>query len=81
MSPPTREMGRYVLLKLILFSVALFALPIVTFYGSVEGVFAGNTTYAAGAAAVVANCVVLLYIVQAFMEDGVLVDDTKDKTE
>ncbi|KAI9028939.1 hypothetical protein CLU79DRAFT_716547 [Phycomyces nitens] len=65
-----------VMAKLIGFSLAMFILPILTFYTTVDGVFGGNTTYAAGSAAVVANVVVIGYVIVAFMEDP-----DKDKKE
>ncbi|OAD70023.1 hypothetical protein PHYBLDRAFT_94991, partial [Phycomyces blakesleeanus NRRL 1555(-)] len=65
-----------VMTKLIGFSLAMFILPIMTFYTTVDRIFGGNTTYAAGSAAVVANVVLIGYIIVAFMEDP-----DKDKKE
>ncbi|KAG2206108.1 hypothetical protein INT47_003757 [Mucor saturninus] len=57
-----------VITKLLGFSAALFAFPIVTFFLTLHSLFDGNTTYAAGAAAVMANVVVILYIITAIYE-------------
>ncbi|CAO3625997.1 unnamed protein product [Mucor hiemalis] len=56
------------MVKLSVFSAALFAFPILTFFCTLHSLFHGNTTYAAGAAAGMANVIVLLYIVVAFFE-------------
>ncbi|PWN87204.1 hypothetical protein FA10DRAFT_269798 [Acaromyces ingoldii] len=55
--------------KLAFFSVALFAAPLSAFYLSRERLFEGNVTYAGGLAALVANVVLVAYIVAAFLED------------
>ncbi|KAI8990259.1 hypothetical protein BDB01DRAFT_780699 [Pilobolus umbonatus] len=57
-----------VVAKLIFFTVALFAAPLLTFFYSVEHVFDGNTTYAAGSAALIANLIVIAYVITAFFE-------------
>lgn len=78
-----------VLVKLMVFTAALFAFPIVTFFVTLHSLFdgmlfilcisfeclyidlllsLGNTTYAGGAAALMANVIVGLYIVVAMLE-------------
>ncbi|KAG2209367.1 hypothetical protein INT46_002610 [Mucor plumbeus] len=57
-----------VLVKLMVFTAALFAFPIVTFFVTLHSLFDGNTTYAGGAAALMANVIVGLYIVVAMLE-------------
>ncbi|SAL99354.1 hypothetical protein [Absidia glauca] len=58
-----------VIVKLLGFSALLFAGPIGTYFYSIDAIFQGNTTYAAGAAALVANLVVVGYILTAMVED------------
>ncbi|KAI9490882.1 hypothetical protein BDB00DRAFT_874884 [Zychaea mexicana] len=70
--------GFSVIIKLIFFTLCMFVLPIATYYYSVDGLFEGNGTYAAGAAAGMANLVALCYIVAAVLEDK---DKDKDKQD
>ncbi|KAI9275819.1 hypothetical protein BDA99DRAFT_555582 [Phascolomyces articulosus] len=70
--------GFSVIIKLIFFTLAMFVLPIVTYYYTVNGIFDGNGTYAAGAAAGMANLVALGYILAAVLEDK---EKDKDKKE
>ncbi|KAH8552443.1 vacuolar ATPase assembly integral membrane protein VMA21 [Umbelopsis sp. PMI_123] len=58
-----------VMIKLALFTAAMFSLPILTYYQTIDRVFDGNATYAAGSAAVVANVVLVAYIIAAMLED------------
>ncbi|CAO3643053.1 unnamed protein product [Mucor fragilis] len=70
-----------VLVKLMVFTAALFAIPIVTFFTTLHSLFDGNTTYAGGAAALMANVIVGLYIVVAMLEkprDSVTDEKKKD---
>ncbi|KAJ3152166.1 vacuolar ATPase assembly integral membrane protein vma21 [Geranomyces variabilis] len=59
----------HVLAKLIIFSILLFALPIATYFASLDRLFSGNQNYSAIAAVVVANCVVFAYVLVAILED------------
>ncbi|KAI9358842.1 hypothetical protein BD770DRAFT_387066 [Pilaira anomala] len=68
------------LVKLLSFSAALFAFPILTFFCTLHSLFEGNTTYAAGAAVVMANVIVVLYIVVAYFEKP-RTDVTEEKKE
>ncbi|KAI9478283.1 MAG: vacuolar ATPase assembly integral membrane protein vma21 [Benjaminiella poitrasii] len=68
-----------VLVKLAVFTAALFALPIVTFFLTLHSLFEGNTTYAAGAAAVMANVIVILYVITAMLEKPKDEDSQKEK--
>jgi hypothetical protein len=45
------------------------ALPIGSYFATVNSVFRGNSTYAGGFAAVMANVVLIAYIVVAMKED------------
>ncbi|KAI8098685.1 vacuolar ATPase assembly integral membrane protein VMA21 [Halteromyces radiatus] len=58
-----------VIFKLLGFSALLFVGPIATYYYTVDTLFSGNSNYAAGAAALVANLVVIAYILVAMVED------------
>jgi hypothetical protein len=55
--------------KLAFFSVALFAAPLTAYYASVDRFFGGNPNYAGGLAALVANVVLVGYVIAAFLED------------
>ncbi|WBW74900.1 ER membrane V-ATPase assembly factor Vma21 [Schizosaccharomyces osmophilus] len=59
----------HVLMKLIGFSIALFTLPLLTYYWTLKNWFLGQDTFKAGiAAAIVANIVATLYVLVAFWE-------------
>ncbi|KAI8983949.1 hypothetical protein BDF20DRAFT_911135 [Mycotypha africana] len=62
------EQNMDVIIKLVVFTAALFILPIVTYYLTLNKAFHGNATYAAVAAVGVANAVVVAYIITAFFE-------------
>ncbi|KAI8646133.1 hypothetical protein BD408DRAFT_410734 [Parasitella parasitica] len=57
-----------VLVKLMVFTAALCAFPIVTFFMTLHSLFDGNTSYAGGAAALMANVIVALYIIVSVFE-------------
>ncbi|KAI5480473.1 vacuolar atpase assembly integral membrane protein vma21 [Pseudohyphozyma bogoriensis] len=58
-----------VLLKLALFTLAMVVLPIGTYYGSRDYYFHDNTTGAGILAAIVANLILIGFVVMAFMDD------------
>lgn len=58
-----------VVIKLLAFTLAMVLMPISSYFVSLKYVFVGRTTYAAGCAAIVANGVLLAYIVAALLED------------
>ncbi|BFZ55892.1 vacuolar ATPase assembly integral membrane protein vma21 [Savitreella phatthalungensis] len=63
-----------VLSKLLLFSLAMLVLPLSAYYLSLEYLFQGyKTTHAAITAAVVANLVLVGYVIAAFLEDDSVV--------
>ncbi|KAJ3045773.1 vacuolar ATPase assembly integral membrane protein vma21 [Rhizophlyctis rosea] len=66
----------FVFAKLILFSVLLFALPLITYFATLNRLFSGNHNYSAIAAVIVANCVVIAYVIAAFIEND---DDLKQE--
>ncbi|EFR04895.1 hypothetical protein MGYG_07897 [Nannizzia gypsea CBS 118893] len=59
-----------VLWKFILYSVMIVCCPLATYYGTVNRVFEGNSTYAGAAAAGAANVVLIVYIIFAIREDN-----------
>ncbi|KAI8088378.1 hypothetical protein BDF21DRAFT_217530 [Thamnidium elegans] len=69
------------LVKLMTFSAALLAFPILTFFCTLHTLFEGNTTYAAGAAALMANVIVILYIIVAIFEKPAKDDVTEEKKD
>ncbi|KAI8148831.1 hypothetical protein BJV82DRAFT_589810 [Fennellomyces sp. T-0311] len=77
-NPASAAVSRSVVFKLIFFTLAMFIVPIATYYYTVDGVFDGNGTFAAGAAAGMANLVAICYIIAAVLEDK---DKDKDKQE
>lgn len=56
--------------KLLLFTVGMFTLPLVSYFASLNTLFGGNSSYAGGLAALVANVVLGGYIVAAVREDA-----------
>ncbi|KAJ4992044.1 vacuolar ATPase assembly integral membrane protein vma21 [Stagonosporopsis vannaccii] len=58
-----------VIVKLMSFTFAMITLPIGTYFFSNAYVFNGNATYAGGLAALMANVVLIGYVVMAFMDD------------
>lgn len=75
-SSASAKISSTVMLKLISFSAAMLILPLSAYYLSLEYLFQGyKTNYAAITAAIVANLVVVGYVVVAFMEDD---SDTTD---
>ncbi|KAF2681828.1 vacuolar ATPase assembly integral membrane protein VMA21 [Lentithecium fluviatile CBS 122367] len=58
-----------VIWTLLSFTFAMFTLPIGTYYFTVKFVFAGNTTFAGGLAALMANVVLIAYVVMAMKDD------------
>jgi hypothetical protein len=60
---------RDVIYKLLGFTLAMAALPIGSYFATLNLVFKGNATYAGGFAAVMANVVLIAYVVVAMKED------------
>ncbi|EEH37729.1 hypothetical protein PAAG_00650 [Paracoccidioides lutzii Pb01] len=58
------------LYKLLAFTVLMVCAPLGVYFGTVNRVFEGNSTYAGAYAAVTANLVVLGYILMAMWEDS-----------
>jgi hypothetical protein len=73
-APTSASQGRvppHVIAKLIFFAFALAFLPIASYFVSVDRIFSGNATYAGALAGVVANVVLIGYVIVAFMEEDV----------
>ncbi|KAI8837821.1 hypothetical protein BC829DRAFT_404882 [Chytridium lagenaria] len=75
---PVFAKGLY--LKLAFFSILMFTLPIASFFYTQEYIFKGNSTYSAIVAAIVANIVLIAYIIVAFLEDDEDDEKLKKKT-
>ncbi|KAI0482654.1 VMA21-like domain-containing protein [Xylariaceae sp. FL0804] len=58
-----------VIVKLLGFTLAMITVPIGSYFLTVNTLFKGNTTYAGGLAAVMANVVLIGYVVVAMSED------------
>ncbi|KAF2234526.1 VMA21-like domain-containing protein [Viridothelium virens] len=58
-----------VIVKLLGFTFAMISLPIGTYFLSVNTIFGGNSTFAGASAAVIANVVLIAYVVVAMRED------------
>ncbi|TFK76023.1 hypothetical protein BDN72DRAFT_954551 [Pluteus cervinus] len=61
--------ARGVFLKLIIFSIALGVAPLGSYYGSLNSIWGGNSTYAAITAVGAANAVLIAYIITSLLED------------
>ncbi|TKA83870.1 hypothetical protein B0A55_00141 [Friedmanniomyces simplex] len=55
--------------KLLFFTFAMITCPIGSYFVTVNTLFRGNTTYAGALAALVANIVLLGYVIVAFQDD------------
>ncbi|KAF6808265.1 vma21-like domain-containing protein [Colletotrichum musicola] len=58
-----------VIIKLLGFTLAMIVMPIGTYFATVDFIFKGNSTFAGGLAAVVANVVLISYVIVAMKED------------
>ncbi|KEZ44653.1 hypothetical protein SAPIO_CDS3698 [Scedosporium apiospermum] len=59
----------HVIVKLLGFTLAMVVLPIGSYYASLDTLFKGNSTFAGALAAVMANVVLIGYVVVAMKED------------
>ncbi|EKG22395.1 hypothetical protein MPH_00256 [Macrophomina phaseolina MS6] len=58
-----------VIFKLLGFTFAMITLPIGTYFATVNTIFKGNSTFAGGLAAIIANVVLVAYVIVAMKED------------
>jgi hypothetical protein len=66
---------RDVIIKLLGFTIAMIVVPIGSFFATVHTIFRGNSTFAGALAAVMANVVLISYVLVAMKED----EDEKTK--
>ncbi|CAG8983909.1 hypothetical protein HYALB_00005549 [Hymenoscyphus albidus] len=59
----------HVIFKLLGFTLAMVVCPLGTYYLSLDTIFRGNSTYAGASAAIMANIVLMGYVIVAFRED------------
>ncbi|KAK0731775.1 hypothetical protein B0H67DRAFT_86343 [Lasiosphaeris hirsuta] len=64
---PAVPMG--VIVKLLVFTFAMIVVPIGSYFLTVDNLFKGNSTFAGALAAIMANVVLVAYIVAAMRED------------
>ncbi|KAI9020519.1 hypothetical protein DFJ74DRAFT_707564 [Hyaloraphidium curvatum] len=67
------EVPRSTIVKLVIFTILMFSLPILTYYWVLANIFDNkadvvNTSWSALAAALMANVVVIGYVIMAFLE-------------
>ncbi|KAJ2979463.1 hypothetical protein NQ176_g3237 [Zarea fungicola] len=60
---------RHVIVKLLGFTFAMIVIPIGSYFLTVHTVFKGNSSWAGGFAALLANVVLLTYVIVAINED------------
>ncbi|KAF2118459.1 VMA21-like domain-containing protein [Lophiotrema nucula] len=65
----TPAVPSHVIWKLLSFTFAMFTLPLGTYFFTKAFVFRGNSTYAGALAAIMANVVLIGYVVVAMKED------------
>ncbi|TLD25332.1 hypothetical protein PspLS_05466 [Pyricularia sp. CBS 133598] len=58
-----------VILKLLAFTLAMVVIPIGSYFVTVNSIFKGNSTYAGALAAIMANVVLVAYVIVAMNED------------
>ncbi|KAK9769745.1 hypothetical protein AB5N19_07707 [Seiridium cardinale] len=58
-----------VIIKLLAFTLAMIVVPIGSYFATVNTLFKGNSTYAGALAAIMANVVLIGYVVVAYTED------------
>ncbi|KKA30159.1 hypothetical protein TD95_005470 [Thielaviopsis punctulata] len=58
-----------VIMKLLGFTLAMVVCPIGSYFLTVDYVFKGNSSYAGGLAAIIANVVLIAYVIVAMRED------------
>ncbi|KAI1176841.1 hypothetical protein F4777DRAFT_544482 [Nemania sp. FL0916] len=58
-----------VIVKLLAFTLAMIVIPIGSYFVTLNTIFGGNTTYAGALAAILANVVLVGYVIVAMNED------------
>lgn len=70
-----------VIWKLLSFTFAMVTLPLGSYFFSVAYVFNGNTTFAGALAAIMANVVLIAYVVMAYKDDQAEQQEEKEKAK
>jgi len=70
-----------VIWKLMSFTFAMITLPIGTYFFTAAYVFKGNATYAGGLSALMANVVLIAYVIMAFKDDQEELREEADKAK
>lgn len=65
----TPAVPAHVIYKLLGFTFAMIVAPIGTYFLTVDTIFRGNSTWAGASAAIMANVVLIGYVIVAFQED------------
>ncbi|CAK7214752.1 vacuolar ATPase assembly integral membrane protein vma21 [Sporothrix bragantina] len=75
-SPPASQktsiapaVPKSVIFKLLGFTFTMIVAPIGSYFATVDFLFKGNSTYAGALAAIIANVVLVAYVIVAFYED------------
>ncbi|KEY67506.1 hypothetical protein S40285_08179 [Stachybotrys chlorohalonatus IBT 40285] len=66
-----------VIFKLLAFTLAMVVVPIGSYFVTVNTIFKGNSSYAGGLAALLANVVLISYVVVAMTEDQSELENAK----
>jgi len=69
----------HVIFKLLGFTLAMIVGPIGTYFLTLDTLYGGNSTYAGATAAIMANVVLVGYVIVAFMEDQSEAIETAEK--
>ncbi|KAI4728488.1 hypothetical protein E4T49_03786 [Aureobasidium sp. EXF-10728] len=66
----TPAVPQHVIVKLLLFSFAMIILPISSYFLTLNTLYSGNSTFAGATAAIIANVVLIGYVIVAMREDA-----------
>jgi len=69
----------HVIYKLLGFTLAMVVGPIGSYFLTLNTIFGGNSTYAGALAAIIANVVLIGYVIVAFQEDQTEALEAKEK--
>ncbi|PGH31357.1 vacuolar ATPase assembly integral membrane protein VMA21 [[Emmonsia] crescens] len=71
----------YVVIKLILVTVAMICAPLGTYFGALNTICGGDSSYAGGLAAISVNVVLIIYLIIAAREDVEESEEEKKEKE
>ncbi|KAI4760632.1 hypothetical protein E4T52_07412 [Aureobasidium sp. EXF-3400] len=66
----TPAVPQHVIVKLLLFTFAMIILPISSYFLTLNTLYSGNSTFAGATAAIIANIVLIGYVIVAMREDA-----------